>query len=371
MKFFKRKTSLLVAVGLVMLMLFVPFLRFTLHAADLGPTYLFPERLKAGEATDMILLITPSTDWSTGTSDREVRIYFAPGEVAETEWCLANVGLTSAAVSSAPVNLEDWTITTDLPGTLVATCVRGSGGSGQDYIRVTGVGELTADTGYGLEITGDAAKFKLGTAGSKIMTIQLMEAGGKIESTTFALEILSEDRITVTADVDPADSISCSVTPSSVSMGTLYKGGAYITAEQGLGLTTDAATGFYWAVYGTGNPSGGVNAGLWKSTETTYLLSSAGDTVNLLTGEGFGMVVTTGTGATVATNFQATTPGVFGGIGKGFDNAKLFLSNSEAPGSSVNSVVTLGARAGLSAEEGEYTETLTYVCGAYIGEVSE
>lgn len=370
MKLVKRKSSLIIAILIVFVMLFVPFLRFALHAADLGPTYLFPERLKAGQATDMILLITPSTDWSTGTSDREVRIYFHPGEVADTEWCLANVALTSVAVSSAPVNLEDWTITTNLPGTLVASCVRGTGGAGQDYIKVTGVGELTADTGYGLKITGDVAKFKLGTAGSKIITIQLTEAGGKAESTTFGLEILAEDRITVTADVDPADSISCSVTPSSVPMGTLYKGGAYITAEQGLGLTTDAATGFYWAVYGTGNPGGGVNAGLWKSDATTYLLSSAGDTVNLLTGEGFGMVVTTGTGATVATNFQATTPGIFGGIGRGFDNAKLFLSNNAGPGATVNSVVTLGARAGLSAEEGSYTETLTYICGAYIGDVT-
>jgi hypothetical protein len=249
-----------------------------------------------------------------------------------------------------------------LPGTLLGSCVQSSEG---DYIEIGGIGNLSAGVSYGLEIANEPTVFQtVDTAGEYSISLQLIE-GLQMESISFEISLLDSDAVVVSALVSGTDSINCTLGSGALDFGTLYKTGSYITSS--LDITTESTSGFYWAVYGYGGLET-LHAGLYNSEGSGYLLSSAGvdGRVNLLTGEGFGMVVSS-SGGIVPSDFLPDTPGVFGAIGKGTEEVKLFL-NSESVSETVSSQVTYGVRAGSTALSGNYNETLTYICGGYIGE---
>ncbi len=356
-KHFKR-FSVFILVTFVLTLVLTPFLSMRAGAAELGPTSLFLGRLKVAQSTDMVLMFVPNSTFDSETDDRELKIYFPTGE--DTDWCLTN-DTTLTVVGTTNSAAED--IDAALPGTLVGKCFQGTGGA-SDYIEITGIDDLTEATSYGVQISSHA-QLKTGpTAGQNLLSVQLVE-GTKVETISFNISLIADDQVVVSATVDPANTITCGISNPTVGLGTLYKGGAYITGTHNITTSTD--TGYYWAVYGTGD--GSTAAGLYKSTATTYLLSAAGvgNRVNLLTGEGFGLVLTTAQG-TVDPNYSAATPGEFGAIGRSFANATLILWNVAQTTGEATSTVILGARAGASAQEGSYQETLTYVCGAYVGE---
>jgi hypothetical protein len=357
-----KKILPLVAFLVVGVLVFTPFFRFGASAAELGNTYLFLQRMQVETQTEMILLVTPSVDMDDSEEDRSLRIYFPAGE--ETDWCQANdAALTvSGVATSTVIDTGAWTIDGALPGgaSLVAKCFQGAEGQ-SDYIEVTGIDDLTAASSYGLKINS-SANFQTGTnVGDNLISVQLSE-GDYVESISFSINLVTGDRVVVDADVSEAHTITCTIGTGTVNMGTLYKGGAYTTSSHN--IATTSTTGFYWAVYGTGN---GSTAGLYKSEETTDLLSAAGngDVVNLLTGFGFGLGLSSASG-TIPANYDYTNLGVFGALGSGFGNAKLMLSSTSATSGTLNSTVILGARAGVGSEEGAYQETLTYICGAYV-----
>jgi hypothetical protein len=358
---FKKAFVLLAIFCFFGALVFVYSFSFRLKAAELGPTFLFLERMKISEATEMVFLFTPSTDFNSLGDPRVLRLVFS-GDSGD--WCQVDeTELVVTGIAFSNIDLDEWTIDSALPGTLSASCKQNVGG---DYIEVIGLGDLVAGNAYGLEIASNV-NFTTGpNVGNNIVSAQVTE-GSKTETISFGITLLTDDQVVVTASVDPADTITCSLSTNAVSLGNLYRGGAYVTSLNDLVLETQGSSGFYWAVYGTGNGASG-DAGLWKSAAPTYLISSAGvgGLVNLLTGEGFGMVLTT-SGGTVRPNYVATNPGVFGSIGRSFENANLILT-STTPVGDVSSSVTLGARASATAEEGSYQEILTYICGAYVGE---
>jgi hypothetical protein len=146
----------------------------------------------------------------------------------------------------------------------------------------------------------------------------------------------------------------------------------YVTGSHTISASTsDNAAGYYWVAYGKGD--GSTSAGLYKSTSPTYLIASnnSSSTVDISDpgSEGFGMNVTVPSGEAVAgTGFGNNPNGVFGSLGMGVSNAELIVYRNWGPQiTSANTTVTYGARAGSSAVAGTYSETVTFVCGGYIG----
>lgn len=348
----------------VFLFSLIVFLPFRAGASSFGQSYLFFERMNTGVSTGMIAMFTPVSDFNETEIEKVFRIYFPPGDVGNDRWCLENnATLTVSGALESPVGIGDWSIDEVLPGdiNLQATCYQGGVGE-MDYIEITGIGNLVAGTSYGFEIEEDENVFKTGLSSvDNLISFQLLE-DTKAASITFETNLLSSDQVFVEAYVADVSTITCTV-GENVDMGTLFLGGAYVTGNHGLNINS-SSSGFYWAVRGEGN---GVTPGLVHQEENSEVLSSLGDgeLVSLISEEGFGLVVSTSNLGTITTNYQNTVPGVFGAIDR---DARLLLQSEEAGESDYT--ITLGARAGIGAMSGNYQETLTYVCGGYVGDVT-
>ncbi len=326
-------------------------------AGSLGNTYLLFESLQINTPSSMVLLLNPSTDFTSP----ELKISFS-GEAGD--WCITEGSLSVDGADSSAVDVEDWNIDGGLPGVLSGYCTQNSGG---DYITVEGIDPLIGGFSYGVEIERNFEVFRtVDSAGEYLVTVELIE-GLDVESISFRKSFLESSQVVVSAMVEDSLSIVCTLESNYVEFGALYKGGAYVTASQS--ITTQSTNPFYWIVYGLGGP-GTAEAGLYNPQGGGYLLSSFGvdGIVNLLTGEGFGMVVETSHGE-VMEDFSPEFPGIFGSVGKGTEQSRLFLYGEDTQ-EIVSSQVTYGARASYAALAGPYNETLTYVCGGYIGDGS-
>ena len=176
--------------------------------------------------------------------------------------------------------------------------------------------------------------------------------------------------MTISATVSSVPSVNCTIGSNSVNLGSLYPGGSYSTITHQISTSTSTTTsGYYWAAYGTGD--GSTDAGLYKSSATTYLLASTGSGTIDLTGagsEGFGMTVSDpdgGGAAAIPSDFSNASPGVFGALDRGIAGAQLILYQNGSQSSSESATVTYGARAGSSAVAGSYSENVIFVCGGY------
>ena len=337
---------------------------YSSKAAPLANVYLYMNRIQAGVATGMeyVLVINTATTIPTGGT---VVIEFPDAE--DATWCRTAGTMTVTGVASSVVDLDttNWDIDAALPGTLVGSCAQGAAGS-SDRITITGLTALTAGTTYGVRIVGNVGV--LGTNGSPGLKDIIVTAsnGAILDSMTFKIQLVTNDRVVVSAEVSAAPSVGCTISSNTVNIGILYPGGQYALGSHD--ITTSATSGYYWAAYGTGNGTSG-EAGLWKSVATTYLIPSifASSTVDLrIAGsEGFGLTVSQPTGAVVPTIFSNAILGVFGTIGRTSTNARLILFQNGAQGSSESATITYGARASASAQAGSYQETVTFVCGGY------
>lgn len=338
---------------------------FTSHAATLADAYLYLNRIR-GNLTfgiEYILAINTTSSFTSGTT---VTIEFPDNQ--DGSWCRTAGTLTATGVTSSTADLSgtDWNIDASLPGSLSATCTKGITGTA-DKITITGVGALTAGTTYGVKIVGSTGVLGTHAAGQHNVTVSVIK-DALINSMTFKIQTVSSDQVVVSATVAKTPSVTCSISTNTVNLGTLYPGGNYSVATQT--ITSTATNGYYWAAYGTGNGSIG-DAGLYKSTPTTYLIPSGPTStldLRVANSEGFGITLSDPDGigpATVATNFVDTTLGVFGTLDRGTQGAKLILSKGAVAATNETSTITYGARAGTSAVAGSYQETVTYVCGGY------
>ena len=360
----RARLFLTLSLALFAVLIFSNFLVIRSSAYSFNQTYLFFERMQIGVETGMILMFTPMSNFDDSEIEKTLRIYFPPGETEDYEWCLQNEGVLGVTGTlESPVNFGDWSIDYVLPGgeDLEAVCYQGPEG-GMDYIEITGIGDLTSGDSYGLEIAENEDVFKTGlSSGGNLISLQLFE-GEKSATISFEVNLLTSDEILIEAYVSEADTITCTV-GDNVNLGVLFLGGAYVTGSHSLDNET-SGSGFYWAVRGEGNS---VTPGLVHQNNSDAVLSSLGngDTVSLVSEEGFGLVVSNSTLGSVQPNYQQPTPGIFGAI---HSDPRLLLQ-SEEPGEGYYTI-TLGARASITALPGAYQEVLTYICGGYIGDTT-
>ena len=367
-----KKLGYLLLIPLIIISLLVLPTKST-HASNLARVYVTFSRMRAnlGSAAELEIYIAFETSEhfaANGTLTMEF-----PND-SDGQWCrTAGTDLDIEGVASTPADSTgSYVVDAALPasGTLSAACSQGSGSGSVDKITITNVGALTAGNVYGVRI-GNGSTGKIGTAsstGQHLLNLTMVQSTD-LETKSFGINLVSNDQVVISAEVLDVQTVTCSLGSNTVDLGNLYKGGSYVTGGHTITVSTStSAGGWYWAVYGQGN---GTNAGLWKSTATTYLiLSDAGETSMDLTtagSEGFGMVTTTPGSSVAGAGFDATTngAGVFGTLGQGSDNAKLLLYRIGAQGSAVSPNITYGARAGTEAEAGSYSETVTFVCGGY------
>lgn len=349
---------------------------FTSKAGALTAAYLYLSRIQSNingssATVEYVLAInTAQTIPSGGT----VTISFPDAD--DAGWCRTANVLTVAGVASSTADLAttNWAIDAVMPtsSSLTAVCAQGSGVSSVDKITISNVGTLTAGTTYGVKITNGSAAGVIGTAsasGEHDVTVEARN-GATIDSSTFGLYLVASDTVVVSATVAAVPSVTCSISTSAVSLGSLYPGGSYATVNHTISTTTSTTTsGYYWAAYGAGD--GSTDAGLYKVPASPYLIASTGSGTIGLTGvnaEGFGMTVSDpdmGGAAAVPADFSDGTAGTFGSLDRTVAGAQMILYQNGAQASAENATITYGARAGTSAVAGSYSESVTFVCGGY------
>lgn len=371
-----RKISALASIVLTTFLFFAIFPVFTSDAGTLDAVYFYLSRIETsldgtGDNTvEYVLAFAPNQSFSSGG---QIDISFPLAD--NTEWCRTAGALTVTAVaeSAADMSSTEWDIDSALPNSgsaLAASCTQGDGATTVDTISITNVGALTAGTTYGVKLENGTTAGVLGTSttsGNRPITIEVWE-GTTIDSNTFQVYLLASDQVEVTATVSDAPSVTCTISTTTVDIGTLYPGGSFATATHTIGTSSSGGSGYYWASYGEGD--GATDAGLYNSG-STYLIDSTGSSTLDLTGanaEGFGMTISDpddSGSAVVPSDFQVGTLGQFGALDRTPSTARLILYQPDEQGVSENATVTYGARASASAAAGSYTETVTFVCGGY------
>jgi hypothetical protein len=370
MKTTLKRMGYLVLIPLVV----IAILLFPVHdssAATLSAAYLMFSRMQAGLTSTANLEIYIALETSGAVSaNSTLTLEFPDGD--DTNWCrIAGTDLTVAGVTSTPVDSSgEFVVDSALPAqtALVAACTQGSGASSVDTITITDLDGLTAGITYGVKISnGTVAKLGTSSAGQKVVTLTVND-GTDPETMSFGINLVSDDQVDISATVVDVQTVTCSLGTNAVNLGNLYKGGSYVTGTHTITTSTSSsAGGYYWSVYGQGD--GSTDAGLWKSTATTYLIASdnTGNTVDITApgSEGFGMNTSLPAGTTGGTGFSGNNDGIFGSVGLGASEAELLLYQIGAQATSEDADITYGARAGASAQAGSYAETITFICGGY------
>jgi len=356
------------------LVFFLAFLLLsTTQAATLAAVYVFLSRIKVnlagttGQEVEMIIAIDTTSAVTTGGT---ITIEFPDGD--DGNWCRTAGALTVTAVTASAADLSGtaWQIDSGLPasGTLAAACVKGAGAGTVDKITISNVGALAAGTTYGVKLANGSVAGVLGTddtAGEHILTISANYSGAVVDSKSFKVYLVTDDVVVVSATVSDIPSIVCTISSNSVPLGTLYPGGAYATGTHTISTST-TSSGYYWAVYGTGD--GSTDAGLYNST--TLIPSGTTATLDLTSPAiyGFGMTFSdpdAADPATVTTNFVNSPIGTFGTIDRLYSGAKLVLYQNGTQGTTEQSTVTYGAKAQAAATSGTYYEYVYFICGGY------
>ncbi len=377
-KFTRIKKTLLPTLLVILLVgIISPLFLFKSNANSLTAVYFFLSRMATninGSSGTVVytLAVAPNQSMSSGGT---VTLTFPDAD--DSNWCRTTGSLTITALASSIADLSstNWQIDSALPDSgsaLTATCTQGSGSNSADTITVSNVGALTGGTTYGFSIANGSAAGVVGTddtSGTHTVTVKV-QSGATIDSSTFDLYLVSTDTVTVSATVQAVPTVNCSISSTTVNLGTLFPGGAFASTTNTITTSTSSTTaGYYWSAYGTGD--GSTDAGLYKSTATTYLIGSTGSgTINLngLGTEGFGITVSdpdAGGAAVVPSDFSDSSSGVFGALDRSSANAQLILYQNGAQTSPDNATITYGGKAGSSAEAGSYTETVYFVCGGY------
>lgn len=179
------------------------------------------------------VFFTATNNVSGGAGVNKVTLTFPDSD----NWCAtAGSDLTVTGITNPTGATES---ASALPGTLSGACAQSS----QDTVTITGVDNLTGGTKYGVRIA-DGATAKLGSpvAGNNIkVTITTNNGSTDIDSGTYAVSILSDDQVLVSASIEVTLSVSLDTT--SVNLGTLdatnINKGAVVST-----VSTSAASGY-------------------------------------------------------------------------------------------------------------------------------
>jgi hypothetical protein len=359
---------------IIALVVFSGFLFLTLlaksqvEAAALTSAYTYMSRNKAALTTgnEMVFVLTPSV--TTNGSDT-ITITFPDSE--DGQWCYTGGGATLTSTVDMSGYIDVLEAVVSLTGTPVATCTAGSGAGSYDTITVTGVGALVSGTAYGFKVVGNLALLGTATtAGDHILNMNL-DDGGVVQVFSFGVDLIADDQVVVSATIADVDTVNCVLSTNTLNLGSLFKGGAYVSNTHTFEVSTSAnADGYYVAAWGTGDAAvGNTNAGLYNAG-APYLIESdfASNTIDLNTNEGYGLRVSdpdAGGSSTVYVDFSNGTSTVFGTLGNTTTNAKVLFSQTAAEVAGDTSTITHGAAAGTGADAGSYQETVTFMCGGF------
>jgi hypothetical protein len=352
-----KKIPVVLILSIFLLSVFSLNFLFDTKANSLGATYVFFERMEVNQETEILLMITPTVDFESGSS---LKITF---QDSYGQWCENIVNVNATGVDSSGVDVADWTIQAPLIHNGLGfntACNPGDEGLGiSDYILVENIGVLNANMSYGLQIEKHPALTTSSQEGKQLISVELSE-GTYFERVSTSVFLVPEDTPLISAVVSNTSSLSCEISNSNLDFGTISKD-SYTTTQHTLSVTAAQVEGVYWGVYGQGNS---VEAGLWKSSTPQSLIPSAGNTtVNLDSDGGFGLFVASASG-TIPNHFLANNDGIFGAINSGSHRPRLiFYDNILAVNPAIINV-TLGVRALTTSEPGAYAENLTYICGA-------
>jgi hypothetical protein len=335
------------------------------EASGLTSAYVYLSRIKTSitSGVTMTFVVKPSANVASGGT---LTIRFPDAD--DNQWCHDSGGssLANSVDMTGFVDVLESVIS--LPGTLTASCTTGTGAGSYDTITVSGLTALTAGTAYGVRVSGNAAT--LGTAssaGDHIVTVNVTQ-GTNIQSYSYGIDLITDDQVVISATVADAPTVNCTLSTNTLSLGTLFRAGSYAAASHTFTASTSlGANGYYVAAWGTGD--GSTNAGLYN-VGGPYLISSnfAGNTVNLAAVEGYGLRATdpdAGGSAAVHPDFANATASVFGTIGRTSANAKILFYQTSVETAGDTSTIYHGASAGAGATVGNYTETVTFMCGGY------
>ncbi|MFA5051925.1 MAG: hypothetical protein WC544_02575 [Patescibacteria group bacterium] len=296
------------------------------------------ENLTTGEVHQVFF--TTDTAVSGGAGLNSVIIVFPDGD--DNTWCAtAGSDLVATGITNPTGGTES---ATQLPGSLTAACTVGSGASSYDTITVSGVNDLAGSTKYGVQIS-DGSTGKLGTPANTttgLITIKTNNGSTDVDTAQTAVDIISNDQVSVSATVPP--SITFTVSSTSINLGTLSTG-AVANSTHTVRTITNAANGYVTYVYSDGNLRNGANT----ITATTGALSAGT--------AGYG-IATTDTGQTISNDAACGSAP--------FTVTALTTSQQSIAGATsgpVDETITICYAAAIASDTvaGAYGQTVTFV----------
>ncbi len=379
----RRWVRLLLCIGFLLSTFPFTALLNSLQAATLDAAWVRLSRMQSnldGTGANTVIMFVGFVAESNTATNSTLTIDFA----TDASWCrtggvldidrdgVSGGDVLDALTEASTLAATSYAVDAYIPdGTTIAAACATSGTT----ITVTDVGNMTAGNTYGFYLSNGTAAGVLGTPNNTgEVAVITVTNGANQDTAAFDVELVANDRVTISATVSNAPTISCVINGGgSVALGTLFRGGTATSGSHTITTTTssDATNGYYWTIYGTGD---GTDSGLYKSSATTYLIisddtagsgSTPGTTANLNTTEGFGVNLAA-TNETAPANFGGTTAAQVGYLGNsGVDGAQLLMYKTSPQTSPSDATVTYYARAGVTAQTGSYSETVTLVCGLY------
>ena len=342
-KAIQTKLSLIQLFSLIAL-LAAPFVFFSqnVQAANLQQAYIRLDRLAASTTTGGTVCAKPTT---VGT-ETTVKVTFPTGfsvNATASNWTVTTTNLPSGA--------------TIWPGIATASAV-----SGQDVTFPST--DLTVGTLYCFNFSGTST-LTTSTAGNDKSGVITLQATGPttIDSGSYALSIVSNDQIVVTATVPPTFSFALSgntdTFSSNLSTTTASTTGRTVT------ISTNGASG--WVAWVKSANAGLNSAGTGASIATAGTVDNTPTDLTSTTGYVLDVDITTdsatGTGTvSQASNFGAEYAGA--NTTSGGTLSTTFQPIAAASGTTDGDVLTLTERAKITAVQAaanDYTDTLTVV----------
>lgn len=317
------------------------------QAGSFTSTMLRLDRMKASTATTGLVCATTSAD---ATTEADVQVTYPVGFV------LGAFGTFTVATTNIPSGATAW------PGIATATNVTGQ-------IVTFPSGALAASTQYCFRWI-DPAAVTTGTAGNdKIGTVITRTSGAvPIDTGTYAVAVISDDQMSVTASV--ALTFSFALSGNTMPLGTLSTGTTTSSTSRTATIGTNAAAGWISWVNGSGgNTANGALTSISTGATIPAPGSSTDNTPTDLAGTtGYVLdvdITTDGGGSgtvTQAANFGAEFAGA--NTTSGGSVSTLLQPIAASSGTTDGDVLTLTARAKITATQAaasDYADTLTVV----------
>ncbi len=259
----------------------------------------------------------------------------------DTLWC------RTAGALTVVTSTEDGA--TALPGTLTAACAQTD-----DTITVSGVTDLATSTRYGFKVSGSTGVLGTPTtATTGLITIATRTgADADIDTQTVAVDIIADDQIAVSANVDP--SITVSLDTNTANLGTLTTANVNKAAIVST-VTTNALNGF-------------TSHALYNNTlridGTNDINDAAGGTIVAGTEE-FGAATSEATAVDISVwSPTSCTTGAATSNATALTTAAQSFATAAAPVSSDATTLCLLASVTGTTTAGTYTNTVTLVTTA-------